>query len=275
MKHLFNQTLLNYWHFALLAALISFAFYQKTIIEPVQARFYAEKQVIGTIAVSQPAYHHAAYSDWAKVVYDTAVALKNATLIQHNKFSAWYKIHFDDLPKNSALNFFQYETVVGFDETGHELTCKTAETGSGSNQHKRNLIFYLPDTPQYKTFYFKVFARKWQGNDVLSLELQDQTQLNNEIYRDFYENQSIAFWFMFVFGVGLFQIIYIGSLAWSRRKTEYLYYLAFSTVGIFYIFIARRFELGYLGELRYILTSSILAYFALIAFFMPVLCVTT
>ena len=110
-----------------------------------------------TLAISKREHHHKPYKDWSNVVFETPMAWTDTTTVWHDKFSAWYKIEFENLSPNSSLNFFQYETVVGFDETGRELTRRTFESGSGLNNHKRNLVFDLPNTPQYKTFYFKVF----------------------------------------------------------------------------------------------------------------------
>ena len=269
------RTLFKYWHYGLFATLIAFSIARTRSVESVRATLSTGKNVKATLAISKPESHHLPYRDWAKVHFEQSVAFSDSTVLQQDKFSAWYKIHFEHLPKNSALNFLQYETVIGFDEKGHELPQKISETGSNTNQHKRNLVFELSDTPpperirtgQYATYYFKVFARKQQGSDSLQIKLQDLTTLNNSLAHDFYDNQTILMWLVFLLGIGFFQTVYISGLAWSRRKPEYYYYLAFCIVGLYYMFIARRFELGYLGNSHPVITSSILTYFVIMFFF--------
>ena len=267
MKHLLNffkNSLINYWHFVLIAVVIFNAVYQSFTLKSVYATVRCEKPVWVTFAISEPSFHNASPKKLSAIIFSGEQKFSDSTLIQHNKFSAWYKIRFDEIPMNISLDFFQYETVTGYDISGNIFPGTIFESDVNKINHKRHVVFDLNQTNQPQQFYFKVFSRKQQDSDSLQIKVLDTTILHNRIADEFYRNQNIAFLIFLVFGICVFQLIYIGSLAWSRRKPEYYYYWAFVFVSTFYFLISRRFELGYLGEWQHWITSSILLYFAVL-----------
>ena len=92
----FKQQLTNYWHFALLIALIALFFYRIQALESVSATLNAEKPMTATLAISKREHHHKPYKDWSNVVFETPMAWTDTTTVWHDKFSAWYKIEFEN-----------------------------------------------------------------------------------------------------------------------------------------------------------------------------------
>ena len=178
--------------------------------------------------------------------------------------------------KPRKLDFFQYENARGFDDSGRELNAQIAESGVNSFDHNRHFVFRLPrDNKQIggllnrkpAIFFFKVFAKPCQLEDTLQIRVKEYRKIQAEIYKEFYDNQRTGFWMFFIFGVAFFQLLYIGSLAWSRRKPEYFYYWAFVFVAIIYLLISRGYELGNVLDFKFLIPSSVLVYLALLNFF--------
>jgi signal transduction histidine kinase len=258
---------LNYWHFVLFTFIIWSVINQINTPKTVTATVNCEQSVWANLAFSKPVFAHSNYKKLPVIEFDTSFRLTNETILTQNCLSTWYKISFDSIPENLSIDFFQYETVIGFEANYQNLDPHLAESNNNTLQHCRHIFFDLPKCAMPCTFYFKVFARTWLATDALQIRFQETRAFHNRINQEFYDNQATAFWFLFVFGVSFFQLLYIGSLAWSRRKAEYIYYWLFVFIGTLFIFISRRFELGFIGSWQNWTTSSIVVYLAIINFF--------
>ena len=269
MKRLLTQLkirLLNYWHIVLFAVLIFNAVHQSFSVKSVFATVHFDKPVEADYAVSDPAFLNTSFKDLKTIVFCSEQNFSDTLIIRHNKFSAWYKIRFKVIPANLSLDFFQYETVTGYDISGKAFQSTVFESSVNKMNHKRHVVFDLKPSKEPQIFYFKVFSRKQQDSDSLQIKFSDTTLLHTEITDEFYKNQNLSFLIFSVLGICCFQLLYVGGLAWSRRKPEYYYYWAYIFTAAFYFFISRRFELGYSGAGQYWITSSILIYFAALNF---------
>lgn len=237
---------------------------RKTARVPIALK--VDKGVSMQLAQSTGADDFAAIKRFGEVSFGEAALMDTLRSLTHSHYSGWYKLSLDCTPPNMSIDFFQYETVEGVDGQGNRMKRFTQETDRGMEGHRRHLIFDLPASDTGGVFLFKVFVLKWQPKDSLSVEMRDTRALYAQIYEEFYHNQDFPFWIMFIFGIGGFQLMYIGGLAWSRRKMEYVYYFLFVMVGLFYVMISRRFELGYIGQMAWV-TSSVLTYFPIFNFF--------
>ncbi len=257
----------NYWHLLLFTGVCFAAIYQTQTPKHVSVKVYSENNTIATLAVSKPLYKHVNYKHLPIIEFEPPVCLKDKDQVQHNSLSLWYKIHFIRIPKNLTLDFYQYETVLAFDEKGLNIHSQIAESQNNTPQHHRHISFDISKNDMPQSFYFKVYARKLQKSDSLQIRLEDSQHFHNRINQEFIQNQHIAFWIYLVLGIGFFQLLYIGSLAWSRRKEEYVYYWLFVFVALIYMFIARRFELGVVGSWQNWTTSSVVVYLGIFNFF--------
>ncbi len=266
-KKRITSFLSNYWHFIsiLVLVFISLTEFQKyrncsiKIVNPKNIKLY--------LSASDAAFIHTAQSKVSTIPFDSFRIIKNDENIFQNHWSAWYKIKMDTLPEDFILDFYNFETVIGLDLNLKRLTDFCVETATRKNNHDRHVFFNLQKTNSAQIFYFKAFALTQQKSDSLEIRMTPSIIFNNKIYAEFYNSQGFIYWIFFTIGTIFFQMTYIIGLIWSRRKLEYLYYFFYGIVGLIYLFMAHRFELGYLGYSKVLITSSILTYLALFVFF--------
>ncbi len=264
---IFKNYLAYYWNIVLLIACVVAAIVKGQNSEVVTASVGWQEAAPATLAISKLPFHHASWNRLTDLQFEGCSELSAQTKIRQTELTAWYKICFKKIPQAVTLDFFQYETVDGYEANGRALPMHIAESGDNTPLHRRHLSFDFPISETALICYFKAFAQKWQAKDSLQLNLQPSEQFYRQTEHEFFQNQSIAFWLMFAFGLAFFQLFFIGSLAWSRRKKEYIYYWLFLFTGVIYVYIARRFELGAAGDWQNWLTSSIVVYMALMTFF--------
>lgn len=184
---------------------------RKTARVPIALK--VDKGVSMQLAQSTGADDFAAIKRFGEVSFGEAALMDTLRSLTHSHYSGWYKLSLDCTPPNTSIDFFQYETVEGVDGQGNRMKRFTQETDRGMEGHRRHLIFDLPASDTGGVFLFKVFVLKWQPKDSLSVEMRDTRALYAQIYEEFYHNQDFPFWIMFIFGIGGFQLMYIGGLA--------------------------------------------------------------
>ena len=258
---------LNYWHFILIGALICVSIneFKKNrycsikIINPENVKLY--------LASSNDVYSHLPKSQFSNISFDSFRTINNNENIFQKHWSAWYKIRINTIPDDFTLDFYNFETVIGLDKNLNSLLDHCVETSTRNNNHKRHVFFDLKKTNDSQILYFKTFASTQQKSDSLEIRITPTKIFKNTIYAEFYESQSFIYFIFFAIGATFFQLTYIIGLVWSRRKLEYLYYFFYGTISLVYLFMAHRFELGYMGYPKILITSSILTYLAVFVFF--------
>lgn len=256
------------WHYVLFVSLIAYSLKEFKTSRPSVAKIISLLNIKADIEVSNENSNHLPHSQFLKVWFEQPILLKSGNQIEHKHWSAWYKIKFESIPENLVLDFYNYETVIGLDCSGQFINNKTVETGSNSTNHNRHAFFDFKVANAPSTYYFKVFTKTFEPEDSLQICLINSKSFYGNIHDEFYENQFFTYWMFFVIGGMFFQGLYIGSLAWSRRKKEYIYYLLFVLVGFINLIIAHRFELGYIGYFKILPTSSIVMYLAICNLFL-------
>ena len=257
----------KYWHLGLIFALVCISRTEFQKLRFCNIKIVNSENVKLYLAPSKAAFIHTPQNELPKIEFDSFHLIKNDENIFQNHWSAWYKIKFDTLPENFTLDFYNFETVVGSDANSKFIFDHCVETSTRIKNHNRHVFFDLQKTNTTQIFFFKVFALTQQKSDSLEIRFTPTKNFKNIINAEFYESQVFMYCIFIAIGAIFFQMIYIIGLVWSRRKLEYVYYFLYGIVGIVYLFMAHRFELGYLGYSKILITSSILTYLALFVFF--------
>jgi signal transduction histidine kinase len=216
------------------------------------------------IALALADYEHSPVRSIQQIVFDSI--LVNPKNIEHDGLSNWVKISFDSLSEPLVVDFLNPYEVEGFDANYSQLPRISAEKGRQLPQHERHFAFEIPLSKTPQNYYFKTYSATIEKTDVLKLIFERKEKFYTEFNASFYQHKSTFVYYMIFLGVGLFQLIYISSLIWSRRRPEYWYYLGFTVFGVAYVYSVHRYEID-LGESPFLVSSSIVSHIALITFF--------
>jgi signal transduction histidine kinase len=215
------------------------------------------------IALALADYQHTPVRSMPQIVFDSARV--NPKNIVQNGLSNWVKISFDSVPEPIVIDFLNPYEVQGFDHNYRKLARISAEKSQQLPDHERHFAFEIPLSKMPQIYYFKTYSATIDKTDVLKLIIEKKDVFDRQFYASFYQNKSTFVYYMVFIGVGLFQLIYIASLIWSRRRPEYWYYLGFTIFGVAYVYSVHRYEIG-LGESPYLISSAIVSHIALITF---------
>ena len=226
----------------------------KRIQEPVECAISAER------------YHHAESALLGNIFFQPPVHLNDGDTIRYAGKSAWYRISLLPHKDPLVINFFGFHTVNGFDAAFHPIARISAEFYRETERHQRHMAFEIRAGGQPETYYFKTYAATIQRDDRPALQLLYAETYDRDLKNTWYEDRMIFVVILLVLGVGFFQILYIASLGWSRRKPEYWDYLGFIITAVIMVPISRRFEMG-LGEVPWLVSSSNFSYFGILNLF--------
>jgi signal transduction histidine kinase len=226
----------------------------KKILEPVEC------------AISADPYHHAESALLGKILFQAPENLNDGDTIRYSGKSAWYRMTLPPHNDPIAINFFGFHTVNGFDGAFRPIARISAEFYRETERHQRHMAFQIPAEGQSKTYYFKTYAATIQRDDRPALQILRADTFDRALKNTWYEDRMIFVVILLVLGVGFFQILYIASLGWSRRKPEYWDYLGFIITAVIMVPISRRYEMG-LGEVPWLVSSSNFSYFGILNLF--------
>lgn len=134
----------NYGHFTLFIVVCLAAINQMQKPKTVSATISCEKIATATLAISKQGFDHYNYKQLPTIAFESPFCLTDKTYFEHNGWSAWYEICFDQTPQNLTIDFHQYGTVVCFDENKQSLNAQISESQNNTPRHLRHIFFDLP-----------------------------------------------------------------------------------------------------------------------------------